>query len=592
MSNPFISLLHTAWLYAKSQRHLFYLSYGLLVLANIVMVLQPVLYGIFIDALQKDGLEAIRYAWIYVAAHFGAFIVYYALHGPGRLLELKLAFAVGRNFLEMRFSDLMHLGLDWHKNNHSGSIINRLKKGHTGLTEFVKSGFQYSKTIVQLSIPAAAIIYYSPMFAVIAITTGAMVIAVIYKFDKPYVESLAKMNEKEHKVIAFILDTVSNILTVVSLRLQKRMRFEASNKMDSMYSSYRQNITINEWKWFCANLLIKIVYCVIIIGYVYEHANANEAFQIGGLVALVGFTHQFNNAFVDIALQYNQVVQHHTDLRTADVLQSETKKNTGVLSETFPTDWNELTITNLTFAYPNKEDHQPAEDLHNRLTYESHNASSYLFDGLQLRIMRGQKIALIGASGCGKSTLMSVLKGFYSPQPSSTLAMDDKQYSWSCLHENVALFPQRPEIFENTLIYNITMGVGHSDLQISRACEIAGLDHVIKSLPQGLNTMVNEDGVNLSGGQKQRLALARGILAAANSEIILLDEPTSSIDPKMEAQIYNGLFGLFSHKTIIAGIHGLHLLRYFDYVYILKDGTIIQEGSADEIIKLNVLEYY
>ncbi|HEY0272138.1 MAG TPA: ABC transporter ATP-binding protein, partial [Chitinophaga sp.] len=84
---------------------------------------------------------------------------------------------------------------------------------------------------------------------------------------------------------------------------------------------------------------------------------------------------------------------------------------------------------------------------------------------------------------------------------------------------------------------------------------------------------------NLSGGQKQRLALARGILAARESELVLLDEPTSSVDPKTEMQIYEDLFQAFAGKAVISSLHRLHLLRLFDYVYVLRQGRIVEEGS-------------
>jgi len=104
---------------------------------------------------------------------------------------------------------------------------------------------------------------------------------------------------------------------------------------------------------------------------------------------------------------------------------------------------------------------------------------------------------------------------------------------------------------------------------------------VIRQLPQGLESDIREKGVNLSGGQKQRLALARGILAARDSELVLLDEPTSSVDPRTEALIYEGLFKAFSDKAIISSMHRLHLLGRFDYVYILHQGRIVDEGSFE-----------
>jgi len=96
---------------------------------------------------------------------------------------------------------------------------------------------------------------------------------------------------------------------------------------------------------------------------------------------------------------------------------------------------------------------------------------------------------------------------------------------------------------------------------------------------------IAQAGINLSGGQKQRLALARGILAGKSSDIILLDEPTSSVDPKTEIQIYEKLFKECRNKAIVSSLHRLYLLSYFDYVYVLQNGRIVDEGTFADLKK-------
>jgi ABC-type multidrug transport system fused ATPase/permease subunit len=107
---------------------------------------------------------------------------------------------------------------------------------------------------------------------------------------------------------------------------------------------------------------------------------------------------------------------------------------------------------------------------------------------------------------------------------------------------------------------------------------------VIEQLPW-LQSNIVEKGVNLSGGQKQRLALARGLFAARESDIVLLDEPTSSVDPKTELKIYHQLFKEFSDKVIVSSLHRLHLLKHFDYIYVMEKGDIISEGTLDHLLE-------
>jgi ATP-binding cassette, subfamily B, bacterial len=114
---------------------------------------------------------------------------------------------------------------------------------------------------------------------------------------------------------------------------------------------------------------------------------------------------------------------------------------------------------------------------------------------------------------------------------------------------------------------------------------MSNLSDLVTRLEKGLKTSVLEKGVSLSGGEKQRLALARGLLAAQESQFLLLDEPTSSVDVENEVGIYQNIFNAFKNKVIISAIHSLHLLKNFDYVYMFKDSRIIAEGTFHEMLE-------
>ena len=203
---------------------------------------------------------------------------------------------------------------------------------------------------------------------------------------------------------------------------------------------------------------------------------------------------------------------------------------------------------------------------------------------MALRIRKGQKIALIGESGSGKSTLLALLRGLYQPQSDFELRIDDlAENSFAAINHSVTLFPQEPEIFENTIAYNITLGLPFTEEEVMEVCNAAHFSSVVASLPKGFESNIKEKGVNLSGGQRQRLALARGILAARDNSIVLLDEPTSSVDPKTETLIYDQLFATFRKKAIVSSLHRLHLLGKFDYVYIMDNGAVVGEGTFDKL---------
>lgn len=121
------------------------------------------------------------------------------------------------------------------------------------------------------------------------------------------------------------------------------------------------------------------------------------------------------------------------------------------------------------------------------------------------------------------------------------------------------------------------------------ACEQARFTEVVERMPEGLDTFIQEKGVNLSGGQKQRLALARGILAARRSDIILMDEPTSSVDPRTEKMVYSNMFEAFEGKAVISSLHRLHLLTQFDYVYVLRNGKVVDEGTFEQLSEYSLV---
>ena len=181
--------------------------------------------------------------------------------------------------------------------------------------------------------------------------------------------------------------------------------------------------------------------------------------------------------------------------------------------------------------------------------------------------------------------MFALLRGLFEAEEGTDVRIDThKKGNLALLSDTITLFPQEPEIFENTIEYNITLGLPFEKEDIMQVCEIAQFKDVIEQLPKGLESNIQEKGVNLSGGQKQRLALARGILAAKSSDIILLDEPTSSVDPKTEMNIYHQLFKEFEGKAILSTLHRLHLLTLFDYVYILQNGKIVDEGSFEHLL--------
>jgi len=215
--------------------------------------------------------------------------------------------------------------------------------------------------------------------------------------------------------------------------------------------------------------------------------------------------------------------------------------------------------------------------------YSPSEKSSSLHD-ISIVIERGKRIALIGESGGGKSTLMALLRGLYCPRPGINVDVDGIEIQIESIANSITLFPQEPEIFESTIANNITLGLPVDDRDILQVCKTARFDEIVQQLPNGLDSKINEKGVNLSGGQKQRLALARGILAAKGSDIILMDEPASALDPIATARIEELILELKQQFTIVIVTHNMQqAARISDYTAFFYIGELIEYDRTAKV---------
>src|SRR5688572_1223655 len=480
MQNPYFSLLRTAWKYARHEKKRFVLVYAMFIMATTIVAIHPLFYGWFVNELQLQGADVLKTGWIYIGGFLGLRLLEWCFHGPGRIMERQLAFTLSRNFMDEVYHKILHLPVKWHQDHHSGSTINKLRKAHEALRDFFQNGFIYFYSFGKFFFSFGAMLYFSPLFGAIGVLLGIATIWIIAKFDKVFIRSLKEVNEREHEMSSTLFDSLSNILTVITLRLEKRIQTTYMGKLMAMYPPFKKNVTINEWKWFTAQMMVGLIYAVTTIGYLYQHWNTGEAFFIGGLVVLLGYVNQFTSVFNDIAAHYTQITKYNTELQSVrDVEQAYDQMPHCNPELKLPDHWSTLDIENLNFYRSGTEDASKRVGIHD----------------LSMRIERGQRIALIGESGSGKSTYLALLRGLFQPQSKSQIKINGTTSAdFEIIANSVTLLPQDPEIFENTILYNITLGLRFSDDEISSACPAAQFESVIRNLPHGLDTNIQEKG--------------------------------------------------------------------------------------------------
>lgn len=560
MSNPYFSLLRTAWRNAGKEQRRLALIYGLFVVTNILAALKPALYGWLIDRIQLDPGHVRRWAWIYAGIFVGLHLIGWCINAPCRVIERSLAFNISLNFLRRLYHQALHLPLQWHQDHHSGATINRVRKGYEALRSYLSDGFEYMFFPFNMALSLLAMVYFSPIFGGIGLLMAVLTIWVIVRYDKALVPIQQAVNEREHDLSANMFDTLSNIITVITLRIEKSMEAGLLGTATAIFKPFRRWSVVNESKWFVADTLVALTYTIIVLGYVYQNWTPRHVFYVGGLVTLIGYVNQFTSYFHSISWQYSLVARHNTDVEAAQIIEGAYRaQHRPDAAPHLPSRWRVCRISGLKYVHRNGE--------------------GVSIENIAIQIERGKRVALVGESGAGKSTLLSLLRGLYQPQLGYRIDVDGYPWILESVNEVTTLVPQEPEIFENTIEYNVTLGLPFPKDEIRKVCEVAHFTSVLDQLPKGLASNIQEKGVNLSGGQKQRLALARGILAAQESDIVLLDEPTSSVDPKTELQIYEKLFREFKEKAIVCSHHRLHLLDMFDDIYVLHRGNVVAHGT-------------
>ena len=216
----------------------------------------------------------------------------------------------------------------------------------------------------------------------------------------------------------------------------------------------------------------------------------------------------------------------------------------------------------------------------------SYTAERIVLKDISLSIEKGKVTALVGPSGAGKTTLISLIVRFYDCRPGSILidGIDIRDFTLKSLRNHMALVGQEAMLFNDTLRNNMIFGLDRdvSEDELIEAVKKARLYDFVMSLPNGLDTEIGDRGVKLSGGEKQRVSIIRALLK--RSEILILDEATSSLDSKTELLIRQAIDEAVKGRTAVVIAHRLSTIRSADKIIVMEDGRLVEEGPLDEII--------
>mgnify|MGYP001471654620 CR=1 FL=1 len=566
-SNPLIYLTKKMWKYSDGNRPKVILYTVLSIIANIIHSLDPILIGFMMNVIQQEGITDINIGkilfllFLFIIAE----IVFWMFHGPSRVIENVNAFLVKNNYKKYLLKGVMDLPIEWHADHHSGDTIDKIEKGTKVLFDFSSITFQIITAIITLITSVGLLFYFDVTVGIITLILILSIFKIIFFFDAKIIPGYKVVNRLENTTSEKVYDSLSNIVTVIILRIESLVLKTINTALEKPYNQFKKNHQLNEFKWFLVGAGGRIIVIVSIVLYIFIHWK-NGPILAGTIYIIYNSSDQLRKTFSSFAYLYSQMVSFRASVANAEELSESFIKAKININNHLPEKWQRITIKDLSFSYHGKN----GVDLH--------------IDNIAMSLNKGERIAVIGESGGGKSTFLKLFRDLYHPKHIElTIDNQKSKKNFANIRDSISLVPQDPEIFATTIRENITVGVDYPDSIIKKYTDIARFSDVVERLPHGLESSIVEKGVNLSGGEKQRLALARGLLASKDKEIILLDEPTSSVDMLNELNIYQNIFTEFKDKTIISSIHRLHLLSLFNTIYLFKGGKIVASGSFSDL---------
>ena len=498
------------------------------------------------------------------------------------LLKAVLAILINRTILvfsnDQRIrlqSLLMHsyqfLPYNNYLNRNSAEYIHAIRDSTNGFGTVLQTVLKtVSEGLVVLAI-----------FVVLALTNGTALIFLvlllggfIVGYDRFFRQKIHHYGEYANTAATRMLQGIKEgIEGLKEIRiLSKEQHFHKivkSNASESAQYGIKSQLISTAPRYLLEVLLVVFIVCLVVgtllMGQDLRHLIPTlGVFGIAGL-RLMPSANILSFSLTQLRFNRYPISQLYADLNSlkeSDLIESSFSDR----PESFETFQN-LTVRKVSFSYPNIK--FPA------------------INDVSLQIHHGESIGLVGASGSGKTTLVDIILGLLDPYEGE-LFYNRKRLSSSLAEwrSQVAYLPQEVFLIDNTLRHNVALGVDYNsidDLRVQEALEQACLLELVNQLPNKMNTLLGERGVRLSGGQRQRVALARAFYHGRN--VLVMDEATSALDNETEKEIVNEIKQFKGKKTMIVIAHRLTTVQYCDRIYRLENGTIVEQGSYEEVIQ-------
>ena len=463
------------------------------------------------------------------------------------------------------YAHIQKLSLKFHYQQQSGDLVYRVMSDTFSIQSMVMNG------ILPL---ASAILTLVGMLSVMLRYDAAMATAALMVAPPLYL-AISRLSRRIHRHAVATKEAESDLYSRAAVTIGAVKLVQAYGREEGAIEDFRKGsertLALSLRLYSTETLFILVVDSVLAIGtalLVWLGALRVMAgtLSIGGLTIFLAYLKEMYQPVQNISQNLKELGSSRAGLdRVFTVLDVQPEIRDSPYARPLPPVRGEIRFENVSFGY------DPARPV---------------LRDVSLRIAPGHTVALVGRTGAGKSTLASLVLRFFDPQQGQIRidGHDLRDLTLVSLRRQVTLMLQEPVLFRTTIADNIACGaLGQVGMErIREAARRADAEEFILKLPEGYDTLLSEGGLSISGGQRQRMGLARALLR--ETPILILDEPTSSLDLETEAAVWRNLEELLRRKTSIVIAHRLSTARMADTIVVMEAGSIAEQGSHDQLV--------
>jgi ATP-binding cassette subfamily B protein len=505
-----------------------------------------------------------------VVIHFGA--------GALTLLHNYTAIRIGQNMVnDLRgalYAHLQRLSLAFHSRQRVGDLLYRITADSFAVQTMIMNGaLPILSALVLLGGMLVILFPLDPILTMLALTIVPVLFALIALFNRKIVEIAGDVRTTESRVYSLVQWAMSSIKLVQAFTKEEE---EHRRFMGASRESLQATLRLYNWQTlYSGTVNLVIAAGTAIVVFAGAQAVISGTLSIGQLIVFISYLAQLYAPISQITQSWGLIAGARVGARRIfEILDTEPDLKDGTRSFSLSGARGEVAWSGVDFRY---------------------RSDTTILTEIELKIAAGTKVAVVGPTGAGKSTLLGLLPRFYDPSAGSVAidGLDVREYTLRSLRSQIAMVLQPPLIFPLSVRDNIAYGrPGADDAAIEQAARLAQIDDLIATLPAGYDTLLGESGTALSEGEKQRITIARALLRDA--PILILDEPTSSLDVTTEALVMAGIERLMVGRTTFIIAHRLSTVRRCDQIVVLRGGAIVEQGNLLELLRLNgfFAEYY